>query len=188
MGTRILELLQAQPVMLLFAVLGIGYLLGKVRLWGFEPGPVSGVLFAGLVFGHFGFEASPTTQSMGFALFIFSVGLQAGPKFFHVLRTDGAKYLSLAVVIAGTGFGIALLMSRLFVFAPGASAGILAGGLTSSPTLAAAQEAVRRGEVPVPEGFTAEARTSIVSPSITLAGPAMLASARVGSSARAAIR
>ena len=112
MITRILELLQTQAVMLLFLVLGIGYLLGKVRIRGFEPGPVSGVLFAGLVFGHFGFEISPTVQSIGFSLFIFSVGLQAGPKFFQVIRVDGMKYLSLAVVIASTGFLIADTSSR----------------------------------------------------------------------------
>ncbi|UCF33044.1 MAG: hypothetical protein JSV78_12000, partial [Phycisphaerales bacterium] len=39
---------------------------------------------------------------------------------------------------------------------PGAAAGLLAGGLTSSPTLAAAQEAVRTGDVPLPEGMTAD--------------------------------
>jgi putative transport protein len=47
-------------------------------------------------------------------------------------------------------------MTWLFGFEPGSSAGILAGGLTSSPTLAAAQEAVRTGLVDPPAGFTAE--------------------------------
>ena len=41
-----------------------------------------------------------TPQSVGFALFIFSVGYQAGPRFFDVLRTDGLKYFLLALVIA----------------------------------------------------------------------------------------
>jgi putative transport protein len=40
--------------------------------------------------------------------------------------------------------------------APGASAGLLSGGLTSSPTLAAAQEAIRSGQVKPPEGLTAD--------------------------------
>jgi putative transport protein len=150
------EFLRSNPVALLFAVLGLGYLVGKTKIRGFDIGSISGVLFVGLVFGHFGFEFNPTVQSIGFVLFIFSVGLQAGPSFFSVLRQDGAKYFALAVVIALTGFALALGLSKLLRFEPGAAAGLLSGGLTSSPTLAAAQEAVRTGDVPLPEGFTAE--------------------------------
>ncbi len=51
---------------LLFAVLGFGYLVGKTSIRGFELGSISGVLFVGLVFGHFGFEINPTAQSIGF--------------------------------------------------------------------------------------------------------------------------
>lgn len=148
--------LVAHPVGLLFLVIGIGYLIGKARIGSFDLGSVSGVLFAGLVFGYRGYDLSPQTQTMGFVLFIFSVGLQAGPRFFSVLRTDGLRYLSLAVVIGGTGFLLALFLSRALEFEPGAAAGLLAGGMTSSPTLAAAQEALRNGQIPVPDGSTAE--------------------------------
>ena len=148
--------LRGNPVGLLFAVLGLGYLLGKTKIRGFEIGSISGVLFVGLVFGHFGFELNPTVQSLGFVLFIFSVGLQAGPSFFSVLRQDGAKYFALAVVIALCGFSLALSLSKLFGFEFGAAAGLLSGGLTSSPTLAAAQAAVRAGDVPLPDGVTAQ--------------------------------
>jgi uncharacterized transporter YbjL len=34
-------------------------------------------------------------------LLIFSVGLQAGPSFFSVIKQDGLKYFVLAVVISG---------------------------------------------------------------------------------------
>ena len=146
------EFLRSSPVGVLFFVLGLGYLVGKTRIRGFEAGSVSGVLLVGLGFGHLGFEPNPTVQSMGFALFIFSVGLQAGPSFFSVIRQDGLKYLALAAVVAGTGFSVALVLARALGLEPGASAGMLAGGLTSSPTLAAAQEAVRSGQVPVPAG------------------------------------
>ncbi|MEN8802326.1 MAG: TrkA C-terminal domain-containing protein [Thiogranum sp.] len=90
-------------------------------------------------------------------MFIFSVGYQAGPRFFDVLRTDGLKYFSLAVVIAATGFTIAVIAAKLLDLAPGTAAGLLSGGLTSSPTLAAAQEALRTGQVTPPEGITADA-------------------------------
>ena len=94
------HLLLENPVGLLFTILAVGYLIGKAKLRGFELGPVTGVLFAGLVFGHRGFELSPHVQTFGFVLFIFSVGFQAGPNFFTMLRREGPRYFLLAVVVA----------------------------------------------------------------------------------------
>jgi len=155
--TRLIETLRAQPVLTLFLILGTGYLIGNIRIGSFSLGPVAGVLFAGLFLGHFDFRMSAGAQAVGFALFIFSVGYQAGPRFFDVLRTDGLKYFSLAVVIAATGFTVAVIAAKLLDLAPGTAAGLLSGGLTSSPTLAAAQEALRTGQVKPPEGITADA-------------------------------
>ena len=151
------EFFHSQPVLTLFLIFGAGYLIGGVRVGGFSLGPVAGVLFAGLFFGQYDLRMPASTQALGFALFIFSVGYQAGPRFFDVLRTDGLRYFTLAVVIAGTGFGIAVVAAQLLGLAPGTSAGLLSGGLTSSPTLAAAQEAVRSGQISPPEGMTADA-------------------------------
>ncbi|MBW1837952.1 MAG: transporter, partial [Deltaproteobacteria bacterium] len=96
------------------------------------------------------------SSSVGFALFIFSVGYQAGPRFFDVLMEDGVKYFFLALLIALTGFTLAALATKILQLEPGTSAGLLAGGLTSSPTLAAAQEAIRTGSVSPPEGWSAD--------------------------------
>ena len=151
---RLIELMRQQHVLMLFLILGLGYLIGDIRIGSFSLGPVAGVLFAGLFFGYFDFRITPGAQSVGFALFIFSVGYQAGPRFFDVLRTDGLKYFTLAAVIAATGFAVAVAATKLLSLAPGTSAGLLAGGLTSSPTLAAAQEAIRSGQVSPPAGIT----------------------------------
>ena len=154
--TRILETLRTQPVLTLFLILGTGYLIGNIRIGSFSLGPVAGVLFAGLFLGHFDFRMNAGVMSVGFALFIFSVGYQAGPKFFDVLKKDGLKYFLLAIVIAGSGFTVALIAAKLLSLEPGTSAGLLAGGLTSSPTLAAAQDALRTGQVTPPDGVTAD--------------------------------
>ena len=154
---RIIDTLHAQPVLTLFLILGVGYLIGGLRISSFSLGPVAGVLFAGLFLGHFDFRMSPGAQAVGFSLFIFSVGYQAGPRFLDVVRTDGLKYFLLAVVIAATGFTMAVIATKLLELTPGTSAGLLAGGLTSSPTLAAAQEALRSGQVSPPAGITADA-------------------------------
>ena len=154
--TRLLDILRAQPVLTLFLILGTGYLIGNIRIGSFSLGPVAGVLFAGLFLGHFDFRMNAGAQAVGFALFIFSVGYQAGPRFFDVLRTDGLKYFLLALVVAGTGFSVAVVATKLLSLAPGTSGGLLSGGLTSSPTLAAAQEAIRSGQIKPPEGLSAD--------------------------------
>ena len=148
--------LQASQISLLFLIIGLGYLIGEVKIRGFDLGSVAGVLLVGLILGQFNYEISPAIQSLGFTLFIGSVGYQAGPEFFNVLFSQGLKYLVLALVVAGTGFAVALGMSTVFAFEPGTPAGLLAGGMTSTPTLAAAQAAVQAGQVPIPEGWTAD--------------------------------
>ncbi len=151
-----LEFLRGQPVFTLFLVLGLGHMLGRLRIGTVTLGPVAGVLFVGLVFGHLGFTMSPGAQAVGFALFIFSVGYQAGPRFFDVLRADGLKYLLIALVVTVTGVTLAVLLSRAFGLEPGTGAGVLSGGLTSSPTLAAAQEAMRGDSISPPAGWTSD--------------------------------
>ena len=139
-----------------FLALGLGYLIGKIRFGPISLGSVAGVLFAGLIFGYFGFKISSSAQMVGFSLFIFSVGYQAGPGFVAVLKQDGLKYFVLAVVVATTGFLVAAAWAYFLTLPPGMSAGLLSGGLTSSPTLAAAQDAVQSGSVVMKEGWTRE--------------------------------
>jgi putative transport protein len=152
----VLTVLRNQPVLALFVILGLGYMIGNIRIASISLGPVAGVLFVGLFFGHFGFRINPGAQMLGFALFIFSVGYQAGPRFFDVLMKDGLKYFVLAVTIATIGFTMAAVLSTQLDLKPGTSAGLLAGGLTSSPTLAAAQEALRSGSISAPAGWTTD--------------------------------
>ena len=151
-----MDFLTTQPVFTLFLVLALGHLLGRVRIGSVSFGPVAGVLFAGLFFGYLGLTMAPGAQAVGFALFIFAVGYQAGPQFFEVLRQDGLRYLTLAAIVAGSGVAIAAAAARMINLEFGSVAGLLAGGLTSSPTLAAAQEGVRNGSVLLPAGVSAD--------------------------------
>ena len=155
-GNSFIEMMHAQLGIMLFLVLGLGYILGSMKFFGFSFGPVAGVLFVGLFFGNFGFRISSGAQMVGFALFIFSVGYQAGPGFIAVLKKDGFKYLMLSLVVALSGFGMALAWALNLDLPAGMSAGLLAGGLTSSPTLAAAQDAVYASSHTYPNGLDAE--------------------------------
>ncbi|QGJ69758.1 Transporter [Planctomycetales bacterium 10988] len=149
-------MLHERPELVLFLVLALGYLLGKITIYGFQIGSTAGVLFAGLLFGYWGYTGPPFVDTLGFYLFIYTVGFQAGPRFLNVFLQDGFRYMTLAFVVAGTGLGIAFTISLFFGFEPGVSAGVLAGALTSTPTLAAAKDTVQRGLITLPEGMTAE--------------------------------
>ena len=88
MLTRLNEFLLAQPIVMLFLVLGLGELVGNISVFGISLGAVGGVLLVGLVFGHFGHTLAPVAQSFGFVLFIFCVGIQAGPRYWRGLCAD----------------------------------------------------------------------------------------------------
>lgn len=150
MAIDVFALLRENPILLIFTVIGLGYLVGNIRIADIPAGPVIGVLLVALLFGHFGFSAPPGASSFGFALFIFSVGIQAGPVFFSAFAADGLRYVTLAVVVAITAVALSLVLARLVGLEYGFSAGMLAGALTSTPTLAGAQDAVKSGLVTLP--------------------------------------
>ncbi len=142
---NILHFLGQNPVVPLFLILGIGLIVGKIRIAGVELGGVTGVLFVGLVFGHYGFRLPSGSVNLGFILFIFCVGVQAGPSFVAAFKKDGLRYAALASITAVVALLIAVVLARSFQFPLGMEAGALAGALTSTPTLVAAQDAVSAG-------------------------------------------
>ena len=155
MEINVFDLLAENALLLIFTVIGLGYLVGNTRIAGIQAGPVIGVLLVGLVFGHLGFSVPAGASSFGFALFIFSVGIQAGPTFFSAFAADGLKYVTLAFVVAGTAVALTLGLTQLLDLEYGFSAGLLAGALTSTPTLAGAQDAVNSGIAALPDGTSA---------------------------------
>ena len=150
-----MDLLTKSPTLLTFLVIGLGFLIGNIRIGPVDIGATTGVLLIGLLLGHLGFPSSSEASSFGFALFIFSVGLQAGPSFFSALAEDGKKYITLAVVVSVTALSLAITFGKIFQFEFGFNAGLLAGALTSTPTLAGAQDAITSGLASIPEGMTA---------------------------------
>jgi putative transport protein len=162
-------LLKAHPALTLFLVVGFGYLIGKYKIAGLELGSVTGVLLTGILFGRMGLTLPAQVESIGFMLFIYCVGLQAGPQFFTVFKEEGSKYVMLALMTSVSGLLLAYLISSFMGFTQGISAGLLAGALTSTPTLVAAQDALSSGMAPLAEGMTVEAakRNVTVSYAIT---------------------
>lgn len=150
------EIFNKNMTLMVFSVVAFGLLLGRLKIGSIELGSTTGVLLIGLLFGHFGFKSEPILGTFGFTIFIFAVGLQAGPTFFSVFKIDGAKYIALAVVVAASAFGAAMIIARMIGLDYGLNAGLLAGSLTSTPTLVGAQDAVRSGLANIPDGMTPE--------------------------------
>ena len=159
MEIDILGLLQGSDVLLLFTVLGLGLLLGRVRLGSFDVGSTAGVLLVALVFGNWGLDFTVQTESLGFMLFIFCVGIEAGPNFFSTFAQDGVRYIAIAMVVAVTGVLVAVGIARGLDLDASLSAGMLAGALTSTPTLVGAQDAVNQ----MAASLTAQERGMLIS-------------------------
>ena len=121
-------------------IAALGYFVGGIKIKGIELG-TAGVLLVALVFGHFGVEIPSIVRNLGLALFVGSVGFIAGPKFFRDFKTNAASYILLGFVIILSGAVTCVLVSKIGGIRPELSVGLLTGALTSTPGLAAAQDA-----------------------------------------------
>ncbi|MCK5374899.1 MAG: hypothetical protein KAJ40_06405 [Alphaproteobacteria bacterium] len=156
MEVDLYNLLQGNEVLVIFTTITLGYLVGKITFCGINLGHVTGVLIAGLFLGSWGFYGNQQIATFGFTIFIFCVGLQAGPSFFSAFASNGARYFMLSALVAVIAMSMCLIFSHLFSLSIGLDAGMLAGALTSTPTLVGAQDAVSNGMVSLPEGVSAD--------------------------------
>jgi putative transport protein len=80
--------------------------LGSVKVKGVGLG-TAGVLFAGILVGHFGKAVDHHTldfvKEFGLILFVFTIGLQLGPGFLAALQQQGVKLNMLAAAIVLLG-------------------------------------------------------------------------------------
>ena len=126
--------------MTIFLIGALGYLVGSISIKGISLG-TAGVLLVALVFGHFGFTINAAVRNIGLVLFVASVGFIAGPKFFRNMKQNFKSYCLLGFAIILVGGAVAVLTSLISGISPELAVGLLTGALTSTPGLAAAQEA-----------------------------------------------
>lgn len=145
MNIDVYNLLVNNDILLLFVVLAIGLAIGKVKIGSFQCGNSIGVLITALSFGHAGFAFSPEALNIGFMLFIFCVGIEAGPNFFGIFFRDGKSYLVLASTVLAASVGITLLMRYQFGVDGSIATGMMAGAMTATPVLVGAKDALNAG-------------------------------------------
>lgn len=136
------------PVAVLFAIVALGSALGNLKVARMSLGS-SGVLFVALLFGHFGFEIPIAVQELGIILFVYAIGLQAGPRFFNQFRQRGITFAKIGIIVVVTGAGLTWFTSQLVDIDSSLAVGVYAGALTSTPALAAAMDAARDPRVSV---------------------------------------
>ncbi|MFT6925522.1 MAG: putative transport protein [Psychromonas sp.] len=152
MNIDIAVLLSENDILLLFVVLSLGLLVAKINIGNFQIGHSIGVLSVAIVVGHLGYSFTPEALNIGFMLFIFCVGIEAGPNFFGIFMRDGKHYLILVLVVLVSAIGLTLLCGHYLKLDYGLSAGMLAGALTATPILVGAQDALNSGLAVLPVG------------------------------------
>ena len=85
----------------LFLIIALGFMLGRIQIKGLSL-DVSAVIFIALLFGHFGVIIPKELGNMGLVLFIFTIGIQAGPGFFDSFRSKGKTLIILTLLIVGS--------------------------------------------------------------------------------------
>jgi aspartate-alanine antiporter len=136
------ELITKEPLLALFVTIALGYLVGKIKIGGFVLGGIAGTLLVGVVIGQFGVEIDGGIKAIFFALFIYAVGFQGGPQFFHALNRRSLNQLASAFVMCFTGLLCVLLAAWMFDLDRGMAAGLAAGGLTQSAIIGTAGDAI----------------------------------------------
>jgi putative transport protein len=149
----LIDRLNSVPLAGLMLVVAIGYSLGRLRWRWLTLGPAGGTLLVALLLGGLGLDIQRmygvenpglTIGTLGFALFVYSVGFEAGPRFFSVLfGGPGWRFVVVGTVVNVVALVVAVLAAKVLGLDEAGAAGTLSGALTSFATYAAAAEVVK---------------------------------------------
>ena len=129
----------ALTVSVLALVAVVGLWIGNVKIRGVGFG-IGGVLFGGIIVGHFVDQAgvalsSPMLhfiQEFGLILFVYTIGIQVGPGFFASLRVSGLRLNLFAILIVILGGLVTAVLHKLFNIPLPVVLGIFSGAVTPS--------------------------------------------------------
>ena len=131
------------PLLLLFAVIAVGYPLGRVKIGGFSLG-IAAVLFAGLGAGALrpDFQLPELVYQLGLVLFVYTIGLANGATFFASFRRRGLRDAAFVTAVLIAAAVLVAVLARLLRLDAPTAAGLFAGSLTNTPALAAVLESL----------------------------------------------
>lgn len=127
-------------LLIIFLIMVCGYALGRITIKGLSLG-TSGILIVALIFGHFDLLVPDIVRNIGLIIFVASVGFIAGPVFVENFKNKATAYILLGITVIIIG-SLTMAAAKTLLDVPTPLAlGIMNGSLTSTPGLAAAQEA-----------------------------------------------
>ena len=133
----------AHTILLLAFVIGVGIYLGRFKVKGVSLGS-TWILFVGILVSHFGFRADSEilhfVKEFGLILFVFSIGLQVGPGFFHSFKSGGVKMNLLAAMNILLAVAVTWVISATTGEDLRTMVGVMSGAVTNTPGLGAAQQ------------------------------------------------
>ncbi len=137
----------ALTVSMLALVAVLGLWIGNWRIYGVGLG-IGGVLFGGIVVGHFAqyFQFTLNNdmlhfiQEFGLILFVYTIGIQVGPGFFSSLRVSGLRLNGFALLTVLLGCIVTIIIHKLFAVPLPIILGIFSGAVTNTPSLGAGQQ------------------------------------------------
>jgi putative transport protein len=139
------SMLNTNPLLLLFLVAAIGYLVGTVKIKGASLGTAA-VLFVGLFFGAIYPNANlpEIIFHIGLIFFVYSVGLSSGPAFFKSFQKNGYRDIGFILLMLTLSAIIAAAFYYLFGFNKSLISGLYSGSTTNTTAMAGVTDIITR--------------------------------------------
>ncbi len=139
-----IQVLIANPLLLLFVVVAVGYPLGRIKVAGVSLG-VASVLFAGLAIGALNpkLRLPEILYQFGLVLFVYTIGLSNGRAFFESFKRKGFRDNSLVLALIAVAAGLTIIAHNVLRLRPTLAVGMFTGSLTNTPALAGVLDYIR---------------------------------------------
>ena len=131
----------SDEISILFLAVALGAVLGKFSWRGLSLG-TSAVIFVALFFGHLGYTIPDNVGLLGLTVFVFCLGINAGPSFFRLFCEQASSLAMMGAAMISAAVAGTWAFAKLFEIPADLAAGMFAGALTSTPALAAAAESL----------------------------------------------
>lgn len=143
------------PLLMLFAVVALGYPISKLRIAGASFG-IASILFAGIALGALvmapGLDPSlkkdiskemKLVYELGLAVFVYAMGLSISHSFWAAFSREGMKKNAVVFLVMITSTAFVVVLAKLMGFNARYAAGLLTGSFTNMPALAGVIERVK---------------------------------------------
>lgn len=162
----------SNPLLLVCLAISCGALLGSISIKKVSLG-VAGVLFAGIIWGYIepGVKPPDALATFGLALFVYTIGLSSSDFLFDSFSGGGWRYLLIPPVAIGSAIVVDLIVSPMLNIPASTAAGVFAGALTNTPSLAAATTALGEKAAEATLGYALAYPLGVLIPILLLSVP-----------------